>query len=367
METSDGIPDHYHRAALLVQSLLASQPHRQADLPESFRADVTTIFDSKVVSYRELIFTVAIARLLDPNYQATVSAYACNPRPLFEKSIRPELRRMSIPCGQSPFLNIAKATNAIDQAWLSQRRPADVAEATLRVVTEIDSSSEPRLRTIATVFAQKFLGLAQAVRESEFIGNPELSLQRISETLNGLIRNAPDAGNTAQRIVGILLESVYQYHDLRIEGTQDSAFQTNATSKKPGDLSVVASSGEVLLVVEVTTKLFSDQRISECSQSLDLYVAEHAARIDSVLVLCQIDNCPERIASTKMAAGGFFGRLRDSSYEYEFFDIHAWINSTVASMTQDRRETAMRRVVAYVNDFQTSARVKEEFATLVKR
>lgn len=367
MPKPDEVQDRYERATHLVRSLLEAQSRHKVALPESFSADVAIVFDSNVISYRELIFTVAVARVLDSSYQATVSAYACKPRALYEKSIRPELRRLSIPCGQSPFLNIAKAAIAIDQAWLSQRRPANVAEATLRLVTAIDSSDESQLLNVAHLLAGKFLGLAQAVRESEFTGNPDLTLESISKVLTGLIQNAPDGGNTAQRIVGILLEGVYQHHDLRVEGTQDSAFQTNATSKKPGDLSVVTATGEVLLVVEVTTKVFGEQRISECSQSLDLYVAENAAKIDSVLVLCQVEDCPDRIAGSRSASDGFFGRLRDSSYEYEFFDIHAWINSTIASMTQVRRETTMKRVIEYVNHFQTAARVKEVLALLVER
>jgi hypothetical protein len=365
--TQDEVPDHYGQVALLVRSLLETQSPLKADRPESFDADVATVFESKVVSYRELVFTITVARMLDPSYQATVSAYACNPRTLAEKSIQPEFRRLKIPCGQSPFLNIAKATSAIDQTWLSQRRPANVAEATLRLVSAIDSANETELQHLAQLFAAKFRRLAQAVREAEFTGNPALTLESISELLNGLIQNAPDGGNTAQRIVGILLESLYQHQGLRVEGIQDSAFQTNATSKKPGDLSVVTATEEILLVVEVTTKMFNEQRIAECSQSLDLYVAETATKIDSVLVLCEEKDCPKRITGTRSASDGFFGRLRDSAYEYEFVDIHAWINTTVASMTPIHRELMMKRILEYVNHFQTAASVKEEFARLAKK
>ena len=362
---SDESQDRYEIASELIRSLLDASSSVDYGLSASFTADIELLFKSKATSYRELVFTITLARILDPSYQATIAFYACSPRPLYEKSIRPELLRKKISCGQSPALNIAKATNAIDRAWVSQRRPADVAEATLRLVTGIDVATEETLAVIAKIFATKFLELAKTIANSEFAGDPSLTLEQVSKVLNGLIKMAPDSGNTAQRIVGLLLGNIYQHPDIRVEGTHDSAFQTNATSKKIGDLSLVTASGEILLVVEVTTKPFDAQRISECSQSLDIYAAESTTKVESVLVLCRKEDCPAGLEKALESSEGFLGRLRDSSYEYEFVDLYAWIDSTIAIMPRWIRQQLMNQLVLYVNHFQTSARVKEVFASLV--
>jgi hypothetical protein len=46
------------------------------------------IFASNDWGFREILLLVVIARLLHPDYKASVDFYGCNPRPLFEEPIR---------------------------------------------------------------------------------------------------------------------------------------------------------------------------------------------------------------------------------------------------------------------------------------
>ena len=50
-----------------------------------------------------------------------------------------------------------------------------------------------------------------------------------------LMVEAPSAGNTAQRVVGLILE-IQSSEAQTIEGTMDAASATNTTSKKAGEL-----------------------------------------------------------------------------------------------------------------------------------
>src|SRR5690606_24939467 len=103
----------------------------------------------------------------------------------------------------------------------------------------------------------------------------------------------PDAGNTPQRIVGLLMKT---YHEafgtgLNVTGHEDGASVTNATSKKPGDITIEKANGDILQVFEVTVKPFSKQRMRESYETVRIYDKYSGSKIVEVTVICDKINC----------------------------------------------------------------------------
>ena len=84
--------------------------------------ELDLVFSCKTWGFREILLVIVHARLLDPEYRASVSFYDCNPRPLFEGPIRTALSKRGIPHRQSGPLNIAKAAQAINGYWAARLR-----------------------------------------------------------------------------------------------------------------------------------------------------------------------------------------------------------------------------------------------------
>lgn len=325
------------------------------------QADLANVFTSSVKSYRELVFLVTIARIDDGNFQATKSLYDCNPRALYEKAIRPQFLSRKIVCGQSPALNIAKATEKIGPEWLAQRREKDVAQAVLRLVQIIEGVAGPDLAVIASEMARMFVGLASSIESHKYEGSSITELQSLSVLVRQLITRVPDGGNTAQRIVGLALQSLHSESSNSVDGVEDSASATNATSKKPGDIAISDENGRVLMVFEVTTKTFGEQRIAECSQSLDSYLSGSSEVVDSVTVLCLPENVPAEIRGDSSGGPVVIGSRNDGVFNYEFVELLSWIDAIIASMPASGRQLFFSSLTSYINHFQTSAAVRLEF------
>jgi hypothetical protein len=339
-------------------------------LPETVQGDLEELFACKPQGFREIILTVVMATFLDSSYKASRDFYACNPRPVYEGGIRPVLRELRVPCGQSGPLNVAKATRALDASWAAQRRPASAGAATLGVVKFLEDHPE-EYESLATALVYLFSKEADKVDEIQSTSKPTVGLAPLIKLCLGLIEKAPDRGNTAQRVCGYILEQVISDPSLCVSGTTDSASTTNATSNKPGDLCVFDSRERVRLIFEITTKKFSVQRISECSQSLWAYirkVGQDSEQIDqdvyTVRVLCFPENAPDTGGepSGKM---GDLGSVYSDGFQYEFFDISIWIASNLYGLASSERRGFFKNLQIYINQTTTSMPVKIAFKELI--
>jgi hypothetical protein len=351
-------------ASVVADHFSAAKRATGKQLSDEVVKDLDLIFEIKQLSYRELALVVALANEENKTYNATKDLYSSHPRSLYEKSIRPELARRRIPHGQSPALNIAKATEALDKSWIAQRRPPEAATALSRLAAFFASAKETQLKTAIRDICARFIDEGSNAELRTFSGDPTAQLSRLSRLVRELVRLAPDGGNTAQRIAGILIEQLNASSPVVVDGTQDKASVTNATSKKPGDISVSDENGNVLMVFEVTTKAFKDQRIAECSQALEQFATASGQKIERVCVLCRDVDVPDFIVPTDPPSGIFLGSHTHDGYEYEFVEIFGWADAILATLNEGERLNFMTSLVAYVNDFQTSANVKSAFAQL---
>ncbi len=169
-----------------------------------------SVFSSTVWGFREILLVIVIARLLDENYKPSQAFYKCNPRALYEGPIRDILLKRRIPHKKSGPLNVAKATVSINSQWAAQRRPAKIAEETVKLVSAIESFNSNQLYDFAANMAHFYMNEAKRVSDLSVEIPPQSDILYLYDICEKLIKEVPDAGNTPQRIVGLLLQV---YHE----------------------------------------------------------------------------------------------------------------------------------------------------------
>ncbi len=352
----------------LTRKFLQSKPTGSFKLPKEVEADLNLVFNSEKRSFREITFTINLARILDLSFKATQDLYACNPRPVYEQGIKPVLDSSGVPCTQSGPLNVTKATKAITDQWAAMKSPKEVGLATYHLAKYIDSLDKSGLEVLASLMGQ--LLMQDAVHISSLIieSDPLSDSFVLAEISKNLIVEALDGGNTAQRVIGILLELHQEITsgDSIVHGAEDSASTTNLTSKKVGDLSITKKSGALISIYEVTLKEFTDQRIVECSQSLIGNLGSEAASQSEVIVLCRKQDVPNS-ASTVKSNSLVHGRLTDKfGIRYNFIDIFEWINIRIIELDEGHRKKFFSRLESYVNRVKTPVKVKSKWAEILQ-
>ncbi len=350
----------------LTRRFLNSKKIDLSKIPKTVSSDLDLVFGSEKRSFREIVFTITLARILDLNFKATKDLYACNPRPVYEQGIKPILDSMGVPCTQSGPLNVTKATKAITDQWAAMKSPKEVGMATYRLAKHVDSLDKSGLEILASSMGQLLKQDAIHITSLNIKSDPSSDSQVLQDISRTLISEALDGGNTAQRVIGTLLElhKEISTSSLIVNGTEDSASTTNLTSKKIGDLSIYKKSGSVISIYEVTLKEFTEQRITECSQSLIGNLGNEAGSKSEVIVLCRREDMPT-IAISAIEKGLILGRYTDKfGIRYNFIEIFQWINIRILELDTEFRSEYFRRLESYVNRVKTPLKVKSKWAEI---
>jgi hypothetical protein len=327
--------------------------------------DIEQIVDSKTLSFRELLLVILIARSLDPNYCATSDLYACSPRAIYEGPIRAFLQGQRIPCGQSGPLNIAKAIKAIDGSWAATRRPRANAEQLLKVVERIESGSSKLVSQALTCLLSLLATQAVPLRRPQVPHAKQLTPVWLSGALQQMIAKVPDRGNTAQRISGLLLRSYLKElgSHFAVSGGEESVFATNTTSKKAGDIVVLDGPKQPWLVIEVTTKPFGPQRMSEAVQASETYAELVAEVPHETVVLCLPENVPH--GARVQSAGLLIGDVVHEDHHFTFVDLYVWIESVIISLPSEARANWLANWEELMNDPNVREEVRRTWRSLV--
>jgi len=352
----------------LTTKFLQSKAKSPNRIPKDIRDDLDLVLNSEKRSFREIVFTINLARILDLSFKATEDLYACNPRAVYEQGIKPVLDSFGVPCTQSGPLNVTKATKAITDQWAAMKSPKEVGLATYHLAKYIDSADRSGLEVLASQIGKMLM--LDAVHISSLIikSDPLSDSYALSKISEEFIVEALDGGNTPQRVIGILLELHKEMvsGDSIVHGAKDSASTTNLTSKKVGDLSVTKKSGSVISIYEVTLKEFSDQRIVECSQSLIGNLGSEAGSKSEVIVLCREQDVPNSATIVK-SNSLILGRLVDKfGIRYNFIDIFEWISIRILELDLEHRNEYFKRIESYVNQVKTPVKVKGKWAEILK-
>jgi hypothetical protein len=247
------------------------------------------------------------------------------------------------------------------------KSPKEVGLATYHLAKYIDTLNKSGLEVLAFRMGELLMRDATQISALKIKRDPlsdSSVLQKISETL---ILEALDGGNTAQRVIGTLLELHQEIVSANtiVTGTEDSASTTNLTSKKIGDLSISHTSGSIISIYEVTLKKFTEQRITECSQSLIGNLGKEVGSKSEVIVLCRKQDVPSIALSKRNTL--ILGSMTDKfGIGYNFVDIFEWINIRILELNHELRKKYFERLESYVNRVNTPVKVKSKWAEILQ-
>lgn len=352
------VDDRNRAVESMIKSFFAEAGEGNFTYENNFKDDLDLLFSTTTWGYREVILVVVIGRLLDPQYCASSAFYSCNPRALYEKPIRNTLLEYRIPNRKSGPLNVAKATVALNGQWAAQRDCPEVAQAAVRLVNLIETFEKDELENFAIALHAKFLSEASRVASLTVQINETADPIFLYNLCWKLISEVPDAGNTPQRITGLLLKN---YHEslntgVMVTGYNDRASVTSTTSKKPGDINEESQTGDIYKVYEVTVKPFSEDRIRDSYDTVSIYNENNDSQIDEVIVICRDVDCPQSMVKSELKL--YLGKYEYEDLIYYFMDIYEWMFSILLKITEEGRENFYSDLNDYISDVNTAEKVK---------
>lgn len=343
----------------LMGELLAQARAGTFQIDAVTRLKLHQVCATNVWGFREVLLVMCIGRLLDPQYSPTSNFYGCNPRAIYEGPIREALYEAGIPHGKSGPLNVAKAAAGINEAWAAQRRPREVARVVVELAQRIEQASSSEVRGLTTALLAELLTEAKRVAGYVIQVPREADVSRLVNLCWKMMDEVPDAGNTPQRIVGLLLEAYHEHieSNVKVTGHKERASVTSTTSKKPGDIMEESASGKVLAVYEVTVKPFDEQRASDSHEAVQAFARSINQSIPEVTVVCRDEDVHPSATWAKdstlnMATLDFRG------VRYQFIEIHHWVASVLNRLAPEARVKFYTRLNDYVSEPSTSERVK---------
>ncbi len=317
--------------------------------------EVESLFSTNIWGHREIVLTILMARLLNPAYKASESFYSCNPRSLFENPIRKALREHAIPHRKSGPLNVAKNIKKINLDWASDKHESSVAKNVVKIVEKIESVSINDLKKFAAAYISRYKEEAKKVKELEINLPSQENPIFITKLCTDLINTVPDGGATSQFIIGLLMESlnIDRKNSIEVEGHRDSVSTTNTTSKKPGDI-IETINGNSKFVYEVTTKKFSDDRLIESHEAATTY----DNLLKDIFVICRPQDVPDSLTINESY---LMATTQYKELAYYFINIYFYIQSYVLLLSHTGRSYFYQQLITYVNETNTSERVKQYF------
>jgi len=328
----------------------------------AFGKSLDELFTTTTWGFREILLVVIIGMKLDPSYKASTGLYACKPRAIYEGPIKKFLLEKGIPHRKSGPLNIAKATVGLDMNWAAQRKPRDVAEEVIKLIDFLENEEEKRedrTDAVGVALLRRLIKQSTSLQALSVDIDPSQDPEYICKLCCELIINAPDAGNTPQKIAAYLLKN---YHSslqtgVTVTGEDDRASVTSTTSKKPGDINEEKPAGTVKKVYEVTVKAFNLARIRDSYDCLFIYNSNNIEKVNEVIVICRKEDCPQNMK--KSGFQGYLGSYAYQDIQYYFWDIFEWVASVLQRMTTKGRSDFYLELNEYIDDINTSAKVKK--------
>ena len=328
--------------------------------------DLDVLFSTSSWGFREVLLVVVITRFIDPDFKASQEFYKYNPRPVYEGPIRNTLLEYSIPNRKSGPLNVAKAAQALNEEWAAQRRPAKAAQSVVHIINKIEAFSSQELHEFTVALHARFLKEADKIAQYDIKYNPIYDTVKLYVGLEELIEKALDAGNTPQKVMGLLLKNYFSSigSSITITGYEDRASVTSTTSKKPGDIQEESSIEGVLKVYEVTMKPFNEDRMRDSFDTLARYKESSGKMLDEVIVLCREQDCPEEF---KEDCNYYIGKADYNGVSYIFYDLFEWIFEQLLRLNKRGKEMFIQDLNEYVSLPDTSIKVKAKWQEIYSK
>lgn len=351
------------RVRKILDSLYARAVDAGVEIDESaYKDSLEKLFSTTAWGFREILLVVIIGMRLDRTFKASTGLYDCNPRAIYEGPIKEFLIEKEIPHRKSGPLNVAKATVGLDMTWAAQRRPSDVAEEVVNLVSFMEADNadnETRINDVGTSLLRRLIAYSDSIEALSIAIDPTSDPEFLFHLCYELITKTPDAGNTPQKIAAYLLKNYHTFlhTGVIVTGEEDRASVTSTTSKKPGDINEEIPEGVIRKVYEITVKHFDLARIRDSYDCVSIYNDSNEADIHEIIVICRMEDCPP-----DMKPSGLHGYLGSYAYQdimYYYWDIYEWIANTLQRMTNEARIGFYLNLNAYIDDINTSESVKK--------
>ncbi len=329
---------------------------------EQYGPSLDSLFSTPAWGFREVLLVVLVGMKLDNEYFSSRELYKCKPRAIYEGPIVSFLAEKRIPHRKSGPLNVAKATQGLNDFWAAQRTPRSVADQVVFLVNYLESGNEERnskITNVAVSLMRRFIQETNRIENLVINISPSADPDFLYSICESLIVNAPDAGNTAQKICGYILSN---YHSalqtgIIVTGTEDRASVTSTTSKKPGDINEESLLGDIYKVYEITTKPFDNNRMHDSFDCISRYNASNGTSIHEICVICRNEDCPAGMIKNSHYL--YMGTYTYQNIIYRFVNIYEWIAGYLQNMIPQARINFYNNLNAYISDINTSEAVKQ--------
>lgn len=342
------------RIEKLVKQRLAAVAAGESEpaLPDSISDALDSLFRTKAYGFREVVLTCVCAWEAGIEFDpVNRDFYKCNPRSVYERGIRPALAASGLPHMKSGPLNVAKNINTLDKAWANGRRPEWAAMAAVDVLEWlVAANGKERLARCRAVLDGVLARLrAEAERLESLAVEPreDLTLYELFSAVGRFIAQAPDAGNTPQTIVSLILAGLFSDTPFTVFGS-GKACETNLTAKKPADAWIEDDKEQIAHLYEVTVKPIDRNRIEDSVDS----VLAHGKGHNEVIWLCRM---PGDVIPLEIEEGDF---VEERGVRCEFVDLMRWVLCGLELLGCAGREAFLNQLSEHVGLPETSEKAK---------
>jgi len=323
------------------------------------------IVTAKEPIYREILLCIIVQMLLNPRLKACENWYGFHPRGIYDNGpVKQFLLENGIPHTKSGPLNISKATN-INKTWAEGRRSPAIANQVVAILSYLETHNTfEEIQAVGVSLIKKLLNEAVRVQNLTIEVTPSEDPDYLAYICIQLINNAPDAGNTPQKIAAMILKNYHisMHTGVTVSRENDKASVTSTTSKKPGDINEEGP-GIIYKVYEITVKAFDLNRIIDSYDCITKYNAESSAPVHEIIVLCRPEDCPTLDNSGH--SNFYLGRITYQDVIYYYWNIYEWIVSMLQQMPIEGRLLFFLNLSGYISEMNTSESVKIEWQRIV--
>jgi len=360
------VDERNDRVTEILNSFFERATNEELVIDEALYSEyLDNLFTTTAWGFREILLVVIVGMKLDAEFRASTHFYDCSPRAIYETPIKKFFIEKNLPHRKSGPLNVAKATEGLNDAWAAQRRPKAVAESVVQIIRLLECNDTDFANNVGVSLLRRFLAETRRVEtlniEIDSSSDPEWLFHLSSE----LIDKAPDAGNTPQKIAALLLwtHHLHMHTRIKVTGGDDRASVTSTTSKKPGDVNEESSeTGEIFKVYEITVKPFDLARIRDSYDCIKAYNTENGTDINEIIVICRPEDCPDEINGSQMNI--YLGSYRYQDVIYYYWNIYEWVCLMLQRMTNGARSDYYRLLNSYIADINTAETVKQLWQSL---
>lgn len=346
----------------LVETIVSSRLDNAArnglpqGVPPLVQAALDKLFDTSAYGYREVVLTCVAAWEAGIDFDPRANFYECNPRSIFEKGVRPALLAHGIPHMKSGPLNVAKSIKSLNVEWAKGKKfefAALAAVALLEWMLESPKEHKARRAMVFDLMAARLLGEAKRLESYAAAPREDMTLPETHALLTRFIAQAPDAGNTPQKIVGLTLHELHRSSD-RTVFDGGKACETNLTAKKPADAWVENADGSILNLYEITVKPIDMNRIDDSVDS----VLAHGKGQNEVVWLCRMPSDAKPLTLSDART------LEHKGVRNAFVDLSDWLLAALEIIGAHGRSRLLAAVTGYVAEASTSENTKRVWRAL---